>query len=130
MTEYEVQRDICRWLDAHLPPSAWYCHVPNGGSRKVREMAKFKAMGLKPGTPDLLLLYRPPGALAPWVIWMEVKRDHLTEPDIKQMEVMATLKSLGCHATVVCNVEQVQWLLEALDIPLKGDYDDGYQAKA
>ena len=125
MTEYEIQKAICQWLDKHLPPTAWYCHVPNGGYRKIREMAKLKAMGLKPGTPDLLLLYRPPGALTPWVIWMEVKRDHLTDPDIDQLKVLAKLKSLGCWATVVCNVEQVAWLLRNLKIPLKGDDQDG-----
>lgn len=37
-------------------------HVPNGGSRDIREGAKLKAMGVIPGIPDLLCI-RPLFAL-------------------------------------------------------------------
>jgi hypothetical protein len=30
-----------------------FYHVPNGGFRRKEEAAKFKAMGVKPGVPDL-----------------------------------------------------------------------------
>lgn len=33
---------------------AW--HSPNGGSRDVREAAKLKAMGVRPGVPDLAVV--------------------------------------------------------------------------
>ncbi len=125
MTEYEVQKDICRWLDDNLPPTAWYCHIPNGGYRKVREMAKLKAMGLKPGTPDLLILYRVAGVHGPWVIWLEVKADITTEPTLQQKEVMSKLRSLGCWTLTVASVEHVAGVLRHLGIPLKGDEQDG-----
>lgn len=32
-------------------------HSPNGGKRDAREAARFKAMGVRAGFPDLLLLY-------------------------------------------------------------------------
>lgn len=33
-------------------------HVPNGGKRTPQEAMKFKAMGVVPGIPDLINLYR------------------------------------------------------------------------
>lgn len=33
-------------------------HSPNGGKRSAREAAKFKAMGVLPGVPDLILLHQ------------------------------------------------------------------------
>lgn len=30
-------------------------HIPNGGKRDVREAARFKRMGVKPGVPDIFL---------------------------------------------------------------------------
>ena len=40
------------------PELKWLHHSPNGGSRDKREGAKFKAMGVKPGFPDLCLLVK------------------------------------------------------------------------
>jgi hypothetical protein len=37
-------------------------HIPNGGSRHKAEASKFKAMGMKPGFPDLFL----PIPIAKW----------------------------------------------------------------
>jgi len=34
---------------------AWMIHVPNGGKRPRGEAGKLKAMGAKPGFPDLFL---------------------------------------------------------------------------
>jgi len=36
-------------------------HSPNGGKRNAREAARFKAMGTRPGFPDLILLYSASG---------------------------------------------------------------------
>lgn len=38
------------------PELKWLHHSPNGGFRNKREAAKFKAMGVKPGFHDLILL--------------------------------------------------------------------------
>lgn len=39
------------------PCLRWLFHVPNGGSRSKIEGARFKAMGVRAGVSDLLLLY-------------------------------------------------------------------------
>ena len=40
------------------PDLRWLHHSPNGGYRNKREAGKFKAMGVKAGFPDLILLIR------------------------------------------------------------------------
>lgn len=42
-------------LSGQVPEFNWFFHVPNGGSRNIREAVKFKAMGVKAGVPDILL---------------------------------------------------------------------------
>lgn len=37
------------------PELEWLFHIPNGGSRHKVEAGKLKAMGVKPGVPDLFL---------------------------------------------------------------------------
>jgi len=56
MTEDQEQQALAAWLDAK---GLLWCHVPNGGSRNVREAAKLKRMGVKPGVPDVLIFERP-----------------------------------------------------------------------
>jgi hypothetical protein len=38
-----------------MPELRWLFHVPNGGKRTALVGAQMKAMGVKPGVPDLLL---------------------------------------------------------------------------
>ena len=42
-------------LSGQLPEFDWFFHIPNGGSRNIREAIKFKSMGVKPGIPDIIL---------------------------------------------------------------------------
>lgn len=52
MSETELHRSIAQMLDL----LGWlWCHCPNGGKRHLREAAKLKAMGVKPGVPDILI---------------------------------------------------------------------------
>jgi hypothetical protein len=67
-TEFDLQRAFCLWLDGNpdrngiprvtpaLRPGVVYFHVPNGGSRNAAEGARFKAIGVKAGVPDLIFL--------------------------------------------------------------------------
>lgn len=47
-------------------------HIPNGGSRSGREGVMFKAMGVKPGVPDLMLPIKRHGYGG---LWIEMKTD-------------------------------------------------------
>lgn len=52
-SEDNLQKAVARYLD--LIGSFWF-HCPNGGSRNCIEAAKLKAMGVKAGIPDCMIL--------------------------------------------------------------------------
>lgn len=56
--EEDLHRDVMAWVNLHLvryPVLEWLIHPPNGGKRPKGEAGKLKAMGVKPGVPDLIL---------------------------------------------------------------------------
>jgi len=72
-------------------------HYPSGGYRTKAEAARFKAMGVQDGLPDLLL-YVPCG---PYVCgWWELKVGK-NKPTERQLEQHAKLRSLG-HYVETC----------------------------
>lgn len=55
--EDALQKSCVRWFHYQWAARAeLFFHVPNGGRRNPAEAAKFKAMWVKPGVADLLLL--------------------------------------------------------------------------
>ncbi len=50
--EYQEQMVAATWLTKN---NILFYHVPNGGYRRAEEAAKFKAMGVKAGVPDLCI---------------------------------------------------------------------------
>ena len=56
--EDNLQIACVTWFTLQFPKIAQYLHhSPNGGFRNTREAARSKQMGVRPGFPDLLLLY-------------------------------------------------------------------------
>jgi len=62
MKRAHLEDDACialmRWKQLNmkrLPELDMLFHVPNGGTRAVREAARFKRMGVQPGVPDYFL---------------------------------------------------------------------------
>ena len=47
--------DWSNWNTGRFPELKLLFHVPNGGKRNAAEAARFKAMGVKAGVPDLCL---------------------------------------------------------------------------
>lgn len=62
--EEQEQRAViewCEWNASRFPQLKLIFHVPNGGHRSKAEGGRFKAIGVKPGVPDLFLpVPRPP----------------------------------------------------------------------
>jgi hypothetical protein len=57
--EDTLQKSCVQWFDLQYGHLSWALfHVPNGGQRNAKEAAKFKAMGVRAGVPDLILLHR------------------------------------------------------------------------
>jgi hypothetical protein len=52
-SEDALQKSVAKYLDSI---GAFWYHCPNGGSRNGIEAAKLKAMGVKPGVPDCMIL--------------------------------------------------------------------------
>lgn len=73
MREEAIQTQAADYLDRFLPDDALFWHTPNGGLRNKIVAAKLKAQGVKPGVPDICILWRghltfveikPPGGYA------------------------------------------------------------------
>jgi hypothetical protein len=60
MTEEKLQAECYRWAVNTYPCLRFGClfHVPNGGSRNIREAVMFKATGVVAGIPDLILIHQ------------------------------------------------------------------------
>lgn len=57
-SEDDVQIALFEWaavMEHSMPGLRLMYHVPNGGRRSISEAVRFKAMGVKPGVPDVCL---------------------------------------------------------------------------
>lgn len=79
------------------PELALLFHIPNGGKRNVREAARFKRMGVKPGVPDMFL---PVPRGKKHGLFIELKAPNGRVSDY-QSEWLSRLGELG-YAAYVC----------------------------
>jgi len=84
--EETEQITLASWLDWN---KVLYCHVPNGGYRHPVTANRFKAQGVKPGVPDILIFSAP---LSGWN-W-EIERTHTGIKGVA-IELKRKDKSLG-----------------------------------
>lgn len=85
------------WEVVRFPELKLLFHVPNGGKRNAKEAARFKAMGVKPGVPDLCLPVPMNGFAG---LYIEMKYDK-NKPTDHQKEWIKALKEQG-YKVVVC----------------------------
>lgn len=91
--------DWANWNIGRFPELKLLFHIPNGGKRDIKEAARFKAMGVKAGVPDLCLPV-PMNGFAGLYIEMKYGKNTTTE---KQKEWISALKEQGykvevCHS--------------------------------
>lgn len=84
------------WNLKIYPQLKFMAHIPNGGSRDVREGANLKAQGVKRGIPDIGLFY--PNKYAGLFIEMKIKSGNVSAD---QQDWLNFLNSVGYKA-VVC----------------------------
>lgn len=80
---------VMAWAASHTrerPCLRWLFHVPNGGSRSKIEGARFKAMGVKPGVSDLILLYPSRGFHG---LCIEMKHDATGLSDVAKAKMVS-----------------------------------------
>lgn len=117
-SEDSAQKALFAWIALNrqkYPALEWLYHVPNGGRRDVREAAKLKAIGVKPGVLDLNLdLPRYANADGPEVAYhglrIELKVASGKVSD-DQKKWLAHLTEAGYFAKVVWSWEEARDLL-------------------
>lgn len=103
---------VARFLDLALPDLAWWTTIPAGGGGKVRG-AILKAMGYRPGTPDILIIYRDV------VLWFELKGPNGWLTAIQKKCRNDLLRNNCCYWELARSVDDVEASLRRHKIPLK-----------
>ncbi len=97
-----------------LPDDAVWTTIEPGGKRGKREAGRLKSKGLKPGLPDIIVLYR--GQL----ICFELKAPGGTLSKVqKAMHTQLTLAGAFVYPGVVTRLEQVEGFLRGAGVPLR-----------
>ena len=86
--EIKEQARVVAWshrpvVRAALPALRWLHHSPNGGKRDAFTGGQMKALGVKPGWPDLILPFANDTGMAGLVIEMKTSTGSLT-PEQKE----------------------------------------------
>ena len=106
--EAQLHRAVAQYLNLALPKDAVWTTVAHGGGGRIRG-AKLKAMGLRPGWPDIQILYR--GRF----IGIELKSGKgRVSPE--QDEVAKAIWGAGGSWFVCCSVDQVMLSLRDMGI--------------
>lgn len=100
--------DWANWNTGRFPELKLLFHVPNGGKRNAQEAARFKAMGVKAGVPDLCLPV-PRGGYAGLYIEMKYGKNKTTD---KQDEWIRNLIEQGYLVKVCWGGEEATEVLE------------------
>ena len=112
-TEEQIQGAVASYLDRALPEDAVWMHVPNGGARHPAVAAKLKWAGVKPGAPDVLVVWKGRA------IWIELKAAKGTLSDAqKAMQERLTLSGAVVFP-IARSVDEVEGFLRGVGIPLK-----------
>lgn len=113
MTEAELCKQITAWMSAQQPDCLFF-HVPNGEHRNAITGAKLKAMGVKAGVPDYVLVM-PDGRCG--FVECKVGKGKLND---NQIAFTARLDGLG-HVYAVCrSLDEWIALLRAWGVVWRG----------
>jgi hypothetical protein len=106
VSEEILHRHVAQFLDVVIKPPMIWTTIPAGGGGRVRG-AKLKAMGLKRGWPDIIVI-----APGPKVLGIELKTA-VGRLSADQIGVGVDFAACLCRYTVCRSVEEVQRDLHA-----------------
>lgn len=86
----------------------WFTHFPAGMKRTKAEAGILKAMGMKPGVADFLILSRCATAH-----WIEIKPPKGGVLNDNQVEFSEMVRRMGCNWGVATSIAELVNLLEA-----------------
>lgn len=108
--EENTQMACVKWFAYQYPQYYPYLHhSPNGGKRNVREGARFKAMGVKAGFPDIAI-YLFSEECRGLFIEMKTGKGRQTE---SQKEWQRMLVGQGCRYEVCRSFEEFKTAVES-----------------
>jgi hypothetical protein len=107
--EAVLQRSVIQHLRWGARGDTWWTHIPTGGWRSPVEAAIFKSLGVRAGSPDLLIIR------AGQPLFMELKA-----PGCKlspaQVECHAALQRAGARIEAVDNIDAALAVLGRLGL--------------
>jgi VRR-NUC domain len=97
--EAQLQRSLVEHLRWCARSDVWWAHIPNGGARTAVEGAIFRALGVCPGAPDLLIVR------AGQALFIECKAAG-RKLSASQVECHEALRRAGAAVETADNVDQ------------------------
>lgn len=114
MSEEQFQKQVAEWLALVLPADCWWTAVnPLPGKRSVVEGARAKAMGLKPGVPDIVICWDGK------FYGLELKTTK-GRPSKSQVRCFNDIHDAGGYVAVAKSLKEVEAFLRSIGVPIKG----------
>ena len=107
ISEDQLQKQVATYLTLKHPHVLWF-HAPNGGSRNLFEAVKLKAMGVKPGVPDIMILSRKLGYYG---LSIELKVGK-NKPSDFQKEWLHNLDIIGWKTAVCYTFDEARSIID------------------
>lgn len=108
-TEGRIQSECVKWFRKEHQDGLIF-HVPNGGSRRKGESAKFKSEGVLAGIPDLCVMFKD------LIFFIEMKTPEVHEKkncglSKAQKNIHERFKELGFEVFVCSDLTQFQEII-------------------
>ena len=114
--EQDLQMQVKEYLDWVLPmPGSWFGASAAIGTNKTTG-GILRAMGYRPGTPDMVVIYRP--SSGPIVIWLELKSAKGTLSKAQE-QCRKDLIAAGCKWALCRTLDDVERALRRFGLPLR-----------
>ena len=107
--EGRIQIAVVKFVNL-VAPEVIVFHAANGGWRGKTEAARFKALGVTPGIPDLCLVL-PHGRVA----WWEIKADG-GRISLSQAAMFSRFDESGHEVTVIRSIDEAREALKRLGV--------------
>jgi len=115
VSETDLHIQVAGFLHSTLGPDCLWTSIGHGGFKlPIRVAVRLKAMGIRPGIPDIAFFPRNRPAC-----FIELKMPG-KYPEPHQRALHARLKALGCLVAVCRSVDEVEGVLAAWEIPMRG----------
>jgi hypothetical protein len=114
--EASLQVRVMQELDLLLPKEAFAFHCPNGGKRDVIEAKNLQRQGVKPGIPDIIIMW------SGRAFGLELKSKDGRVSD-NQRTAFDKLRGAGMRIEVARSFPEAMDLIRQMGVPMKAAND-------